>query len=598
MSAFAESQSKLKPMSCLVIQLSDTGDTIRDLMALKAAKQLYPGLELHFVVKEESASAVKRVSWINQVHVLPYRRMLAPVLRGEVSECGVLGDFARWIKPLVQSRWDFVVNWSYSEASSYLAALIPAKVKLGYSRRKDLTACCADDWSLYVQTIANENVEQNIHMTDILTTQLLTELQINAGDPVEVDNAPVTSKNFFELELGERDEIDDRLRSSKRWIGIHLGADKHGSSWSADGWTRLASQILSKNDECNIVLLGDRCDVSAAQRFQEYLRELVPGGDETASRIISLVGKTDFDLLASVIGRCSWLISENHTAIQLACVLGTRVLVIVRDTNGNNWFSNGPYGNHHIVVETQQAEPDAVYAAWSYIPFQESSGGFRTLETHFAELNCSHLLETMSVFKSRIRPVADGGGVVYESLLAKPLSLKEWSATVMGQVARLWYCGWVFPVGFEIERKRINSLLLKDLRKLKDKINILLNLCIQAEQTSKSLSLLATGLRSDRIMSVDDRAKVSEFGNKLKELDGSIKEIGESTDPLKAFSMMSQVMMHHLKGKKLSELADDSARAYQRLAAGVRVMKDWLDHTLTLAKPVALKKAPVMELHP
>ena len=72
-----------KPIRCLVIQLTRLGDTLQSLMALRAAKQLYPNLEIHFVAREKFAAAAKRTPWIESVITLPTDALLSPVLRGE-----------------------------------------------------------------------------------------------------------------------------------------------------------------------------------------------------------------------------------------------------------------------------------------------------------------------------------------------------------------------------------------------------------------------------------------------------------------------------------------------------------------------------------
>ena len=220
----SQSQPSDKPIRCLVIQLTRLGDTLQSLMALRAAKQLYPNLEIHFVARERFAAAAKRVPWIKKVVTLPTEQILAPVLTGEKTELQALSDVARWVGPLVKEPWDMVVNWSYSEASSFLTGLLPARVKLGYSRRRDTTFAAADGWSHYIQAIVQNGLSQNIHLTDIFTTQLLTALQIHFGEPMNDGNAPVTSKNFFELEIGEKEgKWRDR---SRKWVAIQLGAGR------------------------------------------------------------------------------------------------------------------------------------------------------------------------------------------------------------------------------------------------------------------------------------------------------------------------------------------------------------------------------------
>ena len=188
----AEDLKKVQqPVRCLVIQLARLGDTLQSLMALKAAKQLYPQLEIHFLARERFASAARRVPWIEEVITLPTDDLLGPVVRGEAAERQALLGLAQWLSPLIEEPWDLLMNWSYSDASSYLTAMIPATVKLGYTRAKDQAFSCSDGWSHYMQAIVQGRVDQNIHLTDILTTQLLTALQIHVGDPVDAGDQPV-----------------------------------------------------------------------------------------------------------------------------------------------------------------------------------------------------------------------------------------------------------------------------------------------------------------------------------------------------------------------------------------------------------------------
>ena len=72
-----------KPIRCLVIQLTRLGDTLQSLMALRAAKQLYPHLEIHFLARERFAAAAKRTPWIESVITLPTDTLLGSVLKGD-----------------------------------------------------------------------------------------------------------------------------------------------------------------------------------------------------------------------------------------------------------------------------------------------------------------------------------------------------------------------------------------------------------------------------------------------------------------------------------------------------------------------------------
>jgi ADP-heptose:LPS heptosyltransferase len=595
-----------KPIRCLVIQLARLGDTLQSLMALRAAKQLYPQLEIHFLAREKFAGAAKRTPWIENVITLPTDQLLGPVLRGEKEEKQAMGDLARWAAPLLERPWDMVVNWSYSDPSSFLTALIPSRVKLGFTRsHKDMTLSSADGWSHYIQAVVQGRVPQNIHLTDVLTTQLLTALQIHCGDPANEGNAPVTSKSFFTLEIGERDLSWGDF--SRKWIAFQLGAGADSKTWSPSSWAKLARMILKRHPECSIVLLGGKEDSERAKRFVEEL-QLQP---REQRHLLSLVGETDFDLWASVVGRCSWVIAGDTAAVHLASVLGTRVFNL--SIGPVRWAETGPYGNGHYVLSSnrpcpgcdahspvtiqhscrEDITPEAVYAAWSYAASEWAHRRQTGIEEHFESLGSRDLLDLVGVHRSRIRNSNDGGGVVYESLVRRPLSLDNWLGMVNGHIARAWYCGWVPPIGGEITRDMISPQLIQRLRELSESSTVLTKICEQAARSAKDLKDRSARLRSDRVMNLRDRDELRVLGRKLMDLDALVERMGKAQPALAGFAQMSKVLMHNLRGDQLTDLGQESADCYRQLGEGISILGGWLKHTLGLARPVAIQNEPL-----
>ncbi|MGK5087832.1 hypothetical protein WDW86_09755 [Bdellovibrionota bacterium FG-2] len=586
------------PIRCAVVQLSRFSDLIQSLMALRAAKQLYPQLEIHLIVREGLEEAAGRVPWIKSLTVLPTQSLLDPILRGEMRESEGLRQIARWIAPLVSEPWDFVMNWSYSEPSSYLTSLLPGRVKMGYLRRRDLSFGCADGWSHYIQAIVQSGMNQNIHLTDILTTQLLTALQIHAGEPANDGNAPLTSKNFFSLSfdspaLNKSGGKEWTWRDiSKKWIAIHLGDQPKNQRWNAANWSQLIRLISKKYPEYRFVLLGE---AGAKETGRLILSEL----GETLGRnpVLSLVGQTDFDLFASVIGASQWLFSEESPAIPLASVLGTRVLHLSHAEA--RWSEVGPYGNGHYIVSDRGGAAltsEAVFCAWSYGAQEWEHHRHKTLDQHFSEHGLALELRKMQVFRSKIRNATDGGGIAYESLVAHPFAVSDWSAMVMGHIARAWYCGWVPPVGKELKRTMINPNLVRELRALEESSHQLEKICTDASCLATLLNRRSAKLTSDRIMDVRDKEDLQSLGKRLMDLDRQIERAGKKHPCLQSFTFMFQVLMHNLNGEHLSDLGRESANSYRQLSDGIAILRDWVKHTLQLAKPRSIGTDAVLSL--
>jgi len=585
-------------------------------MALRAAKLLYSNLEIHFLVKNSFSEAAKKIPWIQKVINLPTDELLEPLLSGESNPQEVINEITQWVIPLTETTWDFVVNWSYSESSSYLTALIPARVKLGYSRSPDVNFSSVDGWSNYIQAIIQGGSKQNIHLTDILTTQLLTALQIHMGEPADNGDSPLTSKNFFELKSTDQDILSSEPvtknsqnamthvmweeLSSRKWIGIQLPkTTEKDHLWSIKNWAKLASLILKNNQDCHIVLLGQSTDQNTENAFLSDLQKEISDA-HLFKRLVSLVGKTDFNLWASVVGRCHWVLAENTAVIHLASVLGTRVMTF--STSHLNWLEKGPYGNGHYIIasnqENQLIHPEVTYSIWSYAMNEWSHQRKHSLLEHLTRSGWGEYVESIQVYRSKIRNTQEGGGVKYEFQLDRPFLMDDWVAIVTGHIARAWYCGWVPPIGLELSRLMINPQLMKNLRELKKSSDVLLKICEEACKTALTLKSKSTRLRSEKIMNLGDQEELKALRRKLIELEELIDRLGKTHFPLLAFAKMSKVLMQNIRNVTTSNLGHECAESYQFLTEGIKILRDWITYTLSLAKPTSVRESPLKEIHP
>lgn len=587
-----------KPMRCLIIQLSALGDLLQSLMALRAAKQLYPQLEIHFIGRAELIDPVQKVNWIERA--IPFSSR--DILESSTAQTEAIRRLAFWLNGVAGStdnHWDFVVNWTFSEASSYLTSLIPGRVKLGYTRRRDNSFSAADGWSSYVQAVLQNGITQNIHVTDILTTQLLTALQIHIGEPTGDSNAAVTSKCFFALRTTSeqlRNQIESKLDSadsaksffSKKWIGVQIGTGSTNRTWPADHWAELIRMVMDRNPEYGICLLGGQSDLASAEIILRSLGRSAP--------LVSFVGETDFDQWASLVCRCQWLFSGVTAATSLASVLGIRILNI--ELGPARHHESGPYGNGHYVIcrENAAITPDAAYAVWSYASNEWSHRRQMSIEHHIKSSHLTSEFNAVKVLRSRIRGSADGGGVFFEPVVGKQMNKEDWTSMVIGHIARAWYCGWMPPVGQDLTREMIHPGLIQGLRELDESTQVLTRILSQAAQTAQQIYSKSQSLRSERIMGLKDRNELNALGASLRELEALLERTAQTNPALLLFSKMLKILLHQLKGSQLSELSKETIDSYKQLSEGASLFREWIAATLSVARPVAVKSATVRSI--
>jgi ADP-heptose:LPS heptosyltransferase len=566
------------PIPCLVLQLGGGTEILHSLIALKAAKQLYPALEITLVCREDEAGIPAEVSWLEDVVALPIARWANPISAGAKLTEDLLPEAAQAIARLAGTQWDILANWTFNDSSSFLSALIPAQHRLGYTRRSDLDFSSGDGWSQFIHAFVQQGVPQNIHLVDIFTTQLLTALQVRHGDPIDAGNQPVTGKDFF---TSLRTAGDKLLDPNRTWVGVQID-----DCWTARQWARLIELTTERHPEIQLVLLGNA-------RRRELAREALQAASTTITekRVLSLVGETDLDLWVDCITQCSWIITSNGLPANLSSILGTRALQICGDHSPS--FTGAAYGNGHLLIHPTDISvpvvPEATYAAWSYLHFEWSHRRSRNFEQHLQSLGFGGLADWIDLRISRIRPVDDGGGVTYESEFTRPLSPKDWLAVVNGQIGRLWYCGWTAAEGAEIQRAAIRPVLLQDLRALEESSSVLLRVSREAVRSARELHQKATAMKSSKIMSIEDRRELESMGKRILELQKLVDRLAKADANLAGFSTLLQVMMHNLEGEHIAEVSHETAVAWQQVERGAELMKSWLKHTLQMARPVAVE---------
>lgn len=563
MSAIAE-QTPKAALSILVIQLGDEAEVLRSLMAMKAIKHLYPTSKINLIVRKEVSSSAKRVEWLEAVIETP-----------QFGEDHIGKTAALWIDNVIDQNFDILVNWTFSARYVRLAAivtsLVPAMIKLGDYVREDFAIASFDAWSMYRQSLVKNKIEQDIHSTDIITTQLLTALQIHAGDPNPESGATAVTSRYFFKNITASIPLSWATRTKNlKWVAIE------SASFSSYEWVE---SILRRHPDTGVVFLSDpKIKMSFAKEFSERLVII----DESLST----------DETIHIFSQIQWLISGKSHLVDLASLMNLRVLYIPE----NNWAIDGPYGNGHIVIEAANAE--AIYGIWSYYHSEWFHKGTFSLVKHFENLSCTASLNSLTVYRARIRPSQEGGGVSYEKIIPEGLTFESWMIRVRGQMARAWFCGWLPSIDAEVAAMKLSPELIKKIRNIQDSVQVLEKLSKQGKSIAVDLAQSAERLRSVKIMSIEDRHHIEESGKKLLEVEALISRVVQVEPELKCVFSFYQILMHNLTGTTIAQMAKESVQAFELMDEGVEIISVYAQKTLQGAKPKSVQPSVHLQIVP
>jgi ADP-heptose:LPS heptosyltransferase len=556
-----------KSLTILIVQLGEVEEVFRSLMAVKAVHHLYPETRFQFLVRPSCAAPLQRVEWIDAVIPLPLI---------EVADDAVK-TVALWVNQVIDRQVDILLNWTWSKPhlrmSSIVTTLLPATVKFGNHVRNDFTIGGFDAWSIYREAwLRDQTIDQDIHHTDIITTQLLTAMQIHAGEPEGGASASsVTSRYFFKVPVGNA-----LPKIVSKWIAVHPDSLN-------DRYEEVVEMILRRHPDHGVVILNDS-----------------PIGTDSGipldhPRVMNLSGQLNFDQLIAVMVSCSWLIAGRAPIVDLANLINVRTLYWIESqpsiTGESNakWTEVGPYGNGNIALRfAGDFEPEVFYSTWAYCQSEWSHKGSLSLAEHFENHGVSSRAKGIEIYKSRIRSPQEGGGVTYENLLTAETTFEEWMFRLRGQVARSWFCGWIPPVDQEMERLRLNPELIKRIRQVRDSLSLIEQVCQQGKSVSKELADLSQKIRNPKIMAAEDREAIDAHGKKLLELEALISRVVNVERELRGFLVWYQYLMHNLRGDTLREMAMETHHSFELLEEGIQLVTVYVVKALDKAKPKAV----------
>jgi hypothetical protein len=554
-------QEPVRPLELLIVQLGSLSEVLRSLMALKAVKQLYPAIRVRMLVGPEGIEPVSRIEWIEEVLTLP---------RGITRE-NAIQSVASWLGSVVERKFDILANWTGNGKASKMAAiastLIPAIVKLGDHLREDSSQGSYDAWSMYRHAWSQGGVEQDIHETDLVTTQLLTALQIHAGEPSQdAGSQQVTSRYFFKAVSLDMPENWTQRPKGLKWIAISASsAPARMSEWM--------ERVLRRNPDYGMVVVGPG-----------EIRDL-----PDSPRVVTLTGTIGWDAILNVFSQCSWLCAGSDSLVDLASLVNLRVFCSTGPEArefGLKWAETGPYGNGHVILaSSKEWDPEAAYAVWSYYQSEWFHKNSLTLQGHFDHLGCNRQLDSIQVYKSRIRPSNEGGGVCYEQTAGVVREFEAWIYRVRGQMARAWFCGWLPALDEEAGKLTLSPTLIKRIRGLQESVQVVAQVVGGACVTARELESLASRNRVGHLMSVEDREAIETCGKKLLEMESLIGRVTRVEPELECLLKWYRQRIHNLESQSLSGMAKETLQALDLMIEGMDLLNAWTSKTLELARP-------------
>ena len=316
----------------LLINITRMGDLVQMGTLLQRLQHEWPGAEVDLVVDQRFAPVAKLLPHLRHIVEYDFHRLVDESRAQTKDVVTLYQDMTRWAAPLVEARYDRVVNLTFNRRSGLLTSYVGAKEIRGIAAPKDGDVTIHNPWMAYLTDVHHERRFNHFNLVDIYA---LGGSGTGPFAPLSLTIAQDTAdwaRNFLAPHGGQQTS----------WVGVQVGASDPMKAWRPElfGQTLAA---LSRQARVGYVFIGTEEERKAIHLAQTTYRK--SGG---TAPLCDAVGKTTLPQLAAVLSQCRLLLTNDTGPMHLAVGVGTPVIDL--SVGHVDFRETGPYGPGHWMV--------------------------------------------------------------------------------------------------------------------------------------------------------------------------------------------------------------------------------------------------------
>ena len=317
----------------LLINITRMGDLVQMGTLLQRLQHEWPGAEVDLVVDTRFAPVAKLLPHLRHIVSYDFHRLVDESRAQTKDVVTLYQDMTRWATPLVEARYDRVVNLTFNRRSGLLASYVGGKEIRGIAAPKDGDVTIHNPWMAYLTDVHHERRFNHFNLVDIYA---LGGSGVGPFAPLSLNIAPETAQ-------WARDFLASHGGQQLPWVAVQVGASDPMKAWRPElfGQTLAA---LSRQAQVGYVFIGTEEERKAIQLAQTTYRKM--GG---TSPLCDAVGKTSLPQLAAVLAQCRLLLTNDTGPMHLAVGVGTPVIDL--SVGHVEFRETGPYGPGHWIVQ-------------------------------------------------------------------------------------------------------------------------------------------------------------------------------------------------------------------------------------------------------
>jgi len=317
----------------LVIQTFRYGDLLQSTPAIGALRRHEPEAEITVLTRRPFGEVLQGNPDVNAVVQWDLEPFDVLAREQRVPGEEQMEALRRLVRPLLERRFDGVVNLANDFPSALLAGLIRPRRMEGLIFCRDGRYRVRNEWLRYLFISTEARLLNGINLADIFAESC-------GGSDRQPPKLPLTAAD----RRWAAGLLAGFAGTGRAPVGLQVGASKDFKRWPAAHFVEVARRLLGGGHP--LLLFG-----SAAER--PLVNAVVAALPEARARVRNLAGETTFARLGAVLERCRLLISNDTATVHAAAAVGTPSLVIT--FGPTSAWETAPYAEGHYVLEPVSA---------------------------------------------------------------------------------------------------------------------------------------------------------------------------------------------------------------------------------------------------
>ena len=297
----------------LIIKPSSLGDVVRAIPVFNGLRKQYPDARISWLIRPDCGGILQNLTGLDEIIEFD-RKKFARIGRS----FRVTAEFIRFLKMLRQKEFDLVLDLQGLFRSGFISRATGAAMRMGFANARELAPLF---YTHKVPVIPGEHISESLWRC---------AEWLGFGGEAKTTNLTIDAK--------ARATAQAFLPVDQNYVALLIGGTEAAKRWPTQRFAQLADWIYERYDLMSVLLGAGHTEERLAQEVVE----------QSQSKIINLVGKTDLQELLALLDAAQLVVGNDSGPLHLAVALDAPLVSIYGPTNP---AIVGPYGHLDSVVE-------------------------------------------------------------------------------------------------------------------------------------------------------------------------------------------------------------------------------------------------------